>query len=176
MYPDLEKLLSDLSKISPLKAQGDQLPGDENCIFQLEKSGEYYFLMQCPFFENSDRVAPPLLDGFFMYAILASFPQQVMVGAGHTNENYRKVQRVRGHVSITLGADALYAGELVFSGRRLVSWNHVSGHFLPTPEQRHTQLTPNVKRLLPEYLFVDPIAEMHRRRHELLQEFMDEEW
>ncbi|MET4694815.1 hypothetical protein [Endozoicomonas lisbonensis] len=176
MYPDLEKLFSDLSKIIPLRALGSQLHGDENSIFQLEKSGEYYFLMPCPFIANSGRAAPPLLDGSFMYAILASFPQQVMVGPGRTNENYRSVQRVRGHVSITLGADALYAGELVFSDRKLVSWNHVSGHFLPSVEQRHTQLTPNVKRLLPEHLFVDPIAAMHRRRQQLMQEVMNDEW
>ena len=164
MYPDLERLFSELSKIVPLKVQQScQPPGNEKSVFQLEKSGEYYFLMPCPLFENPDSAVPQLLEGSFLYAVLASFPQQVMVGPNRKNTNYSSRQVVMGHVSITLGADALYAGELIFSGRKLISWDHTSGHFLPAAEQRHTQLTPNVKRLLPERLFVNPIEAMHQR-------------
>ena len=156
MYPDLERLFSKLSKIVPLKVQQScQPPGNEKSVFQLEKSGEYYFLMACPLFENSDSVFLPLLDGPFLYAIPANYPQQVMVGAGYVNQQCSDWQEVAGHTSITLGSDALYAGQLIFVRRKLVKWNNASGHYPPSGDKRHSQLTPNVKRLLPEHLFRD---------------------
>ncbi|UYM18119.1 hypothetical protein [Endozoicomonas euniceicola] len=157
-YPNLEKLFDDLSKITPLKMRSfPQKPGNEYNIFLLEKCGENYYLLPSPLFGRTNLSPPPLFDGLFVYVILASHPQQVMVAADRTNLNYDYRLGVQGHASVSLGRDALYAGDLEFLGGKLVRWNHNSGHYLPSPEQRYTQLTPNVKRLLPEKLFVDPL-------------------
>ncbi|MET4693671.1 hypothetical protein [Endozoicomonas lisbonensis] len=90
-----------------------------------------------------------------MYAILADYPQQVMVGAKGSNPTISKGQAIEGHSSIALRRDVLYAGELEFFENKLVGWNNQSGHYAPPSEMRHTQLTPNVRRLLPEELFTD---------------------
>ena len=164
-YPDLEKLFSDLGKITALKMQGaSQLPGNERSVFLLEKNNEYYYLLPSPLFDDVSVGLPQLVDGLFFYAILADHPQQVMVGPSRGNANYNWQQVVRGHASVSLEGDVLYAGDLTFCEFKLVQWTHFSGHYLPDVELRHTQLTPNVKRLLPERLFVDPFQAMHRRR------------
>ena len=90
-----------------------------------------------------------------MYAILADYPQLVMVGAQPSNPFINKDQTIEGHSSITFRGDVLYAGELELFDSKLVGWNNESGHYLPSSLIRHSQLTPNVKRLLPEELFTD---------------------
>ena len=158
MYsPAVDKIFHDLRQIIPLKSHGQpHPPGNANTVFLLEKTGRRYFLMPAPFFLNHTNVSvPELFDGYYLYAILADYPQQVMVGPDVTNEQFTEEQTIAGHSSISMGSDALYAGVLNFLHRELVMWNNASGHYLPSAESRHTQLTPNVKRLLPEALFCD---------------------
>ena len=155
---DVEKLFSYLNKLKPISLKtgcDPQQLGHKNSIFLLEKSGEHYYLMPSPLFDDHNVIIPNLCDGVFMYAILANYPQQVMVGANYSNSSISKAQAVEGHSSITLRGDVLYAGELEFFENRLIYWNNESGHYVPPSEMRHTQLTPNVRRLLPEELFTD---------------------
>ena len=155
---DVEKLYSYLNKITAIRMQPHiypQRPGHKNSIFLLEKSGESYYLMPSPLFNNANITIPNLCEGVFMYAILADYPQQVMVGATPSNPFINRTQTIEGHSSVALGRDVLYAGELEFFDSKLVGWNNESGHYRPSPKIRHIQLTPNVKRLLPEELFVD---------------------
>ncbi|UYM16942.1 hypothetical protein [Endozoicomonas euniceicola] len=157
---DVEKLYGHLNKITPIRMQPHihpQQPGHKNSIFLLEKSGENYYLMPSPLFNNASIAIPSLCEGVFMYAILADYPQQVMVGAKPSNPFIDKTQTIEGHSSIALGGDVLYAGELEFFDSKLVGWNNESGHYLPPREILHIQLTPNVKRLLPEELFIDTL-------------------
>ncbi|MET4695914.1 hypothetical protein [Endozoicomonas lisbonensis] len=154
-YPAVEKIFYDLSKIVPLKLQGQpHPPGNVNSVFLLEKTGRRYYLMPASFFpEHTSVNVPVLFDGYYLYAILADYPQQVMVGPDVTNDQFGEEQTVAGHSSISLGSDVLYAGVLDFLHGELVMWNNASGHYLPSATSRHTQLTSNVKRLLPEALF-----------------------
>ena len=96
MYPDLERLFEQLREITPLRAHPHPVyPGSENSVFQLEKDGERYFLLPCPLFAKPGCMIPQLLSGKFTYAILADYPQQVMVGPELGNTNYEGWQRVR---------------------------------------------------------------------------------
>ncbi|MET4758574.1 hypothetical protein [Endozoicomonas sp. NE40] len=132
-----------------------QKPGHKNSVFLLEKSGTDYYLMPCPLFDNTNITIPNLCHGIFYYAILVDYPHQVMVGTPCTNTFIDSTKTIEGHSSISLYRDVLYAGELEFFENKLIGWNNQSGHYRPPPEMRHTQLTPNVKRLLPEESFTD---------------------
>ena len=163
-YEKLHELFDHLAAIKPIAPQisNQQKPGNSRNVFLLEKSGEHYFLMPSPLFEGQDSQAtnlqmPNFFDCTLLYAILAEYPQQVMVGLPYRLSfdptRGTRDQFVDGHSSITLLHDVLYAGGLTFEGDRLVKWSNLSGHYKP-PRSRHmTQLTPNVKRLLPEALF-----------------------
>ncbi|UYM14426.1 hypothetical protein [Endozoicomonas euniceicola] len=158
MYaPAVDERFHKLRQITALKLHGQpHPPGNANSVFLLEKTGRRYYLMPAPFFPNNINISvPELFDGYYLYVILADHPQQVMIGPDVTNEQFSEEQTIGGHSSISMGGDVLYAGVLDFLHRELIMWNNASGHYLPSAASRFTQLTPNVKRLLPEALFCD---------------------
>ncbi|UYM17970.1 hypothetical protein [Endozoicomonas euniceicola] len=132
-----------------------QKPGTKHSIFLLEKNGEQYYLLPSPMFEARDVAVPRLHDGRLLYAILAMFPQQVMVAPDVYHERYYLDMCVEGHSSITMEQNVFYAGEMSFHRRRLMKWNNSSGHYKPQGQLRYSQLTPNVRRLLPGQSFTD---------------------
>ena len=154
----LGKLYEGHSKLKELKSNphaGYQKPGTKHSIFLLEKNGKEYYLMPSPMFEASDVAVPCLYDGRLLYAVLAMYPQQVMVAPDVYHEEYDLNMCVEGHTSITMKENVFYAGEMRFRRKRLMKWNNWSGHYKPHEQLRYSQLTPNVRRLLPEQSFTD---------------------
>ena len=154
----LEKLHEGHSKIKELQSNPHanyQKPGTKHSIFLLEKNGKEYYLLPSPMFETSDVTVPYLHDGRLLYAVLAMYPQQVLVAPDVYQEEYDLDMCVVGHTSITMQQNIFYAGEMIFSRRRLMKWNNSSGHYKPQAQLRYSQLTPNVRRLLPEQSFTD---------------------
>ena len=83
-----------------------------------------------------------------------------MVGAPHDADPYYEDspeipwgQMIDGHTSITSGGAVYYAGELIFDENRLMYWTNLSGRYKPPTASFFTQLTLNVRRLLPPSLF-----------------------
>lgn len=122
-------------------------------VFALQKdNSDNYSLQQ----KSTTAFIQPPLDGVFLYTILADDPERIYVGAPSGSVNVDGATfGIQGHTSITTRRDVLYAGELLFRNGRLEQWNNGSGHYKPDRELRHTNLTPMLKRLLPERLFKD---------------------
>ena len=106
-------------------------------------------------FEAKGVAVPCLHNGLMLYVVLAMYPQQVMVAPTDYHEQYPAEMCVQGHASLTMGQNVFYAGEMGFCQRRLMKWNNWSGHYKPHEQLRYSQLTPNVRRLLPERSFIE---------------------
>ena len=170
---NVKQLFSDLSRLRKgIRACGFfQGKGTIDNVFSLEKNGEHYLLMPSPTFgyEHPKSGIPSLCNRVLDYIVSTEHPNQVLVGL-HSNRSDRTVEpllnvnRVIGHstlayeynprYNLSLEQAVLYAGELLFDEDKLLRWSNWSGHYRPERRRRHDQLTPNVKRLLPERLFV----------------------
>lgn len=70
---------------------------------------------------------------------------------------------VEGHSALTSGlkslkggtTDVMYAGTVYIKDGQPEFWTNSSGHYTPSAELRDTNLTPEVKNLLPAERFVD---------------------
>ncbi|MES9901457.1 MAG: hypothetical protein ABW168_02100 [Sedimenticola sp.] len=155
-YKRVEELFDILRKITPLKVHnfGDQTPGNEKNIFVLEKNGSRYYLLPSGASNPGSYISyNGCIAGKLLYAILASNPNQVLVGAPYYNANFAKEFQICGHTSLTMRKDVVFAGELFFASNELTAWTSCSGHYMPDSKLRFSNLTPNVKRLLPLDLF-----------------------
>lgn len=152
-----------------------QTPARRDKIFTLQHSlAEGYSITPI---EGSSIFNPPL-NGRFLFVILSSNPAQIYCGLAYDSINHflafessgsNKSDRgadamgnvfnsttrceVEGHTSLTQCQDVLFAGDMLFNHRTLVSWSNASGHYQPAPDRRHTNLYPNIKKILPESLF-----------------------
>jgi len=64
---------------------------------------------------------------------------------------------IEGHTSITKWKPVLFAGDMTFNNGTLTTWTNNSGHYRPPSQLRRTNLSFNIKRMLPEHLFKECI-------------------
>lgn len=126
-----------------------QPPAKSWQILELQRSGDRYYFIGSP----NGPLPLPLVDGVFLYVVLASDPGRVFVGLDGDDEADNTDFRVHGHTSLSLGAPVLFGGSLCFDMGRLIGWQNDSGHYQPPEALRHLNLIPAVQRLLPEALF-----------------------
>ncbi|MGY2400636.1 hypothetical protein [Pseudomonas sp. SDO5271_S396] len=147
-----------------------QRPATPDQIFELtlRADGGYALTSQDPMYPNPVRAS-----GAYAFVIRAEEPDKVYLGSmakgltptgkpyaytAHTNPDW-----VEGHSALTQGlrsmrggtTDVLFAGTVYFKGGKPEFWTNSSGHYQPPAELRNTNLTPAVKRLLPEEKFVE---------------------
>nr|WP_232000980.1 hypothetical protein [Pseudomonas azotoformans] len=147
-----------------------QTPARPDQIFELSllPDGRYALTSQDPRYGKF-----ALSDGAYAFVIRADEPDKVYVGSmdkGLTpgGKPYAYVahvspQWVSGHSALTQGmqslkggtTDVLYAGTIYVKGGKPEFWTNSSGHYQPPAELRTTNLTPAVKRVLPEERFVE---------------------
>jgi len=122
-------------------------------VFQLERvaCNVYYLIPQAP------QTQPvPVPHGRFLFVVLSLDPGRVYCAVAPGNDVMRARRRdlaIRGHTSLTRGADVFFAGELVFLHGELLYWSNDSGHYRPPANARHFNLVGAVQRLLPESKF-----------------------
>lgn len=139
--------------MAPIKVRhyGSQPPAPKYKIFELLCMGpeNYYF--------RGDLV--PLVDGLFIFVILASDPGRVLCGVPQYDSMANEENRLRfgiyGHTSISLREDVLYAGEILLDNGALCFWTNKSGHYFPMAQTRLINLLPNIQRILFPDAFVD---------------------
>ncbi|MCI0151909.1 hypothetical protein KNO81_39390 [Paraburkholderia sediminicola] len=119
-------------------------------VFELQKDGanNYKFV-----YRNGETLTPPPPHGVYVFVVLPEEPGRIYCGGPLLPAPFQ----IDGHTSLTDRKDVLYAGELRLFNRRLLSWNHNSGHYRPNGELRHVNLIPAVRLLLPGHLF-DPCS------------------
>ncbi|MGF6098088.1 hypothetical protein [Pseudomonas sp. 18175] len=114
-----------------------------------------------------------LRDGAYAFVIRAEEPDKIYVGSmdkGRTPDGkyYRynahvSPQFVEGHSALTQGlqtmkggtTDVRFAGTIYVEGGKPKFWTNESGHYQPPAQLRETNLTPAVKKILPEEKFVE---------------------
>ncbi|WP_459177456.1 hypothetical protein [Ewingella americana] len=158
-----------------LKLEAQQTPASQNKIFTLQRIAMGHYLISSI---NGNANSTPEVNGRFLFVILFSDPARIYCGkayapinrfiSGDSFEAKRPESHsinmgnvfssngrfeVEGHTSLTKCQDVLFAGDLLFRCGILLSWTNASGHYQPMPALRHTNLYPNIKRLLPENLF-----------------------
>ncbi|MDD7805444.1 MAG: hypothetical protein PUP46_07775 [Endozoicomonas sp. (ex Botrylloides leachii)] len=162
-YEKIQSLFDQLKGKKYLSVKDGMPQQDEGTylnVFSLEKSGEHYYLLPCPIFKenyvNGKFVywhCPPIIDShMYIFVILPEYPCSVFVGT-ETAYSPHYQYCLDGHTSISLNLDVLYAGSLRFQQSKLLAWSNMSGHYKPESSDRFKQLTPNVKRILPEEKF-----------------------
>ncbi|MDR3105375.1 MAG: hypothetical protein LBU96_13120 [Yokenella regensburgei] len=139
--------------MAPIKVRhfGSQPPAPKSKVFELLCMGpdNYYF--------RGDPA--PVVDGIFIFVILASDPGRILCGVPQNDSMANEVNKLRfgifGHASISLREDVLYAGEILFDNGALCLWTNKSGHYLPMAQTRLVNLLPNVQRILLPDAFID---------------------
>lgn len=130
-----------------------QRPARAAQVFQLERVAQnvYYLIPQSP-----QTLPAPVPHGRFVFVVLVEDPGRIYCAVSRGNYvvgGSRRDLVVRGHTSLTRGADVLFAGELVFLHGELFYWSNDSGHYRPPESVRHFNLIGAVRRLLPESKF-----------------------
>ncbi|TPW31513.1 hypothetical protein FJU08_07075 [Martelella alba] len=93
-------------------------------------------------------------DRHYIFVIPEDRPNTVLVGRHHADiKPGEENTAVGGHVSISHGKKALYAGEMKFKDGVLIRWLNSSGHYRPDLRSRPDSLLPYPARLLPEGSF-----------------------
>ena len=158
-----------------LKLTDPQTPASRNKISVLRRA---HTSLYCIVPVSGNAQPMPELNGRFLFVILASNPSQIYCGKAYdpinqymsggstgsrkSGVNFSDVNNifnlsdrfeVEGHTSLTKREDVLFAGDMLFRYGTLISWANNSGHYQPAPSLRHTNLYPNIRRLLPESLF-----------------------
>lgn len=119
------------------------------------------------------RFAAPMRDGAYAFVVRADEPDKVYLGSmnkgltpegkPYSNNVHTNPDFIQGHSALSNGlksmkggsTDVLYAGTVYFKDGEPQFWTNASGHYQPPGELRHTNLTPNVKSILPEGRFVE---------------------
>lgn len=147
-----------------------QRPAAPEQILELNRrpSGRYALTSQDPRDAN-----PFIADGAYAFVIRADEPDRVYVGSmnkGLTPQGKPYPYNLRtnpgwveGHSALTSGlkslkggtTDVMYAGTVYIKDGQPEFWTNSSGHYTPSAELRDTNLTPEVKNLLPAERFVD---------------------
>ncbi|WP_435951663.1 hypothetical protein [Dryocola sp. BD626] len=131
----------------------EQSEADKNCVFILERfARDDYYLR--PKSKNTQTM--PSLHGRFIYVIKEDRPGFVYCAKAFDPINQFLSDNnwsVEGHTSLTKRRNVLFAGDLLFSHRKLIAWSNASGHYQPSSELRHRNLLPHIKLLLPEDLY-----------------------
>lgn len=132
-------------------------------VFRLKKNPWGYYLEP----KVMKSVTMPDLNGRFIYVIKFHKPDIIYCGRtfamlneffakgkdGIEAQKFSTKHGIEGHTSLTKRKDVLFAGELLFRDRQLVSWSNESGHYQPRAELRRTNLLEHIKEMLPEHLF-----------------------
>lgn len=146
------------SLMSPIKVRhyGHQDPAPKSNIFELLSMGpEHYYLKAI----DPDSHELPMVDGLFIFVILASSPGKVLCGVPKfdimANRFNQEKYGIYGHTSLSLRDDVLYAGEIYFGNGVLCMWTNKSGHYKPMAQTRLTNIIPSVQRILIPDAFVD---------------------
>lgn len=123
-----------------------------------------------------------LPDGAYVFVVRADAPDNLYLGSVNkklTPEgkpypfNHRvNPDAVDGHSALTRGlraqqggtTDVFYAGTVHFKDGRPEFWTNASGHYEPPADLRHTNLSPSIKKMLPEDTFVDEDKMTGRQR------------
>ncbi len=146
-----------------------QRPATPEQILELRQGpdGRYALTSQHP-----KRPETFMADGAYVFVIRADDPDKVYLGSvtkgltsegkpyafnRHTNPNW-----VEGHSALSGGLKSLKGGttDVAFAGTVYIKngqpefWTNSSGHYQPSAELRHTNLSPAAKKLLPEEKFV----------------------
>lgn len=155
----------------------DQRPArvDQIAELNLSPSGRYVATTL-----DQDSYLP---EGAYVYVVRADEPDKIYLGSQNKRLNqagrpYPFNHRmnpdvVEGHSSMTHGlreqrggtTDVLYAGTVHFKDGRPEFWTNASGHYEPSAELRHTNLSTRIQNMLPEDKFVDEAKMTGRQRN-----------
>lgn len=155
----------------------DQRPAraDQIAELNLSPSGRYVATTL-----DQDSYLP---EGAYVYVVRADEPDKIYLGSQNKRlnqagrpypfNNQMNPDVVEGHSSMTHGlreqrggtTEVLYAGTVHFKDGRPQFWTNSSGHYAPSAELRHTNLSASVKKLLSEERFVDEEKMTVRQRN-----------
>lgn len=112
-------------------------------------------------------------EGAYVYVVRVEEPDKLYIGSVHKGltpkgvpyhfNRFANPDYIEGHSALAKGlrleqggtTDVLFAGGIYFEDGKPKFWTNASGHYLPDAELRHTNLTPAIKKLLPEAMFMD---------------------
>lgn len=154
----------------------DQRPArvDQIAELNLSPSGRYVATTL-----DQDSYLP---EGAYVYVVRADEPDKIYIGSQNKRlnqagrpypfNNRMNPDVVEGHSSVTHGlreqrggtTDVLYAGTVHFKDGRPEFWTNESGHYAPSAELRHTNLSARIKTMLTEDKFVDEEKMTGRQR------------
>lgn len=150
----IEEVLTERAKMKPIAAKG-MLQEKTNKIFELQKQSifgsRYLLIPHC-----KDYVGRlPRLHGCFVFVVKSELPHTILCGVSpfDASSKFQSDFHVGGHTSLSEGDDVLFAGELFFQNASLIKWSNASGHYLPDCCLRYLNLTPYLKKLLPDEKF-----------------------